>query len=71
MSRKTTGILVIVIGVLMMAVTLAADVLGLGSRAGIGIKQLGSAAGGLVIALIGVWLLVRKPGTRKPTRKKK
>jgi len=61
MSTKTIGIALIVIGVLVLAVSLLADYLGLGSGpAGIGWKQLIGAGVGLVVAVVGVVLALRK-----------
>ena len=61
MSTKTIGIALIAIGVLVLAVSLLADYIGLGSvPAGIGWKQLLGAGIGLVVAVVGVVLTLRK-----------
>jgi hypothetical protein len=57
-NKKLTGILMIVIGVILLALSLLADVIGLGGASGFGWKQiLGSVVGaaavvaGLILAL--------------------
>jgi hypothetical protein len=60
MSKKTLGIILIVLGVIVLAVCLSADLIGLGEKGGIGWKQLTGAAVGLLVALGGVWLAVAK-----------
>jgi hypothetical protein len=55
MSRKTIGIIVIVVGLLLLVVALAADSLGIGGGNGIGWKQIVGALVGLVIAAGGAW----------------
>ena len=65
MSKRTISILVIVLGLLLVVISLAADVLGIGIRAGFGVKQtLGTVVGALVVAG-GVWWGWRKPGQKK------
>ena len=61
MSQKTFGFVLIVAGAILLILSLGADALGIGARAGIGWKQLFGAAVGLLVALGGVWLTVRKP----------
>ena len=61
MSTKTIGLALIIIGVLVLAVSLLADYIGLGSGpAGIGWKQLLGAGIGLVAAIVGVVLSLRQ-----------
>ena len=61
MSNKTSGVVLIVIGVIVLLVFLLADVLGLGSdRTTIGWIQLLGAAVGLVVAVVGIVLATRK-----------
>jgi len=65
MSNKTSGVVLIVIGVIVLLVFLLADVLGLGAdRTTIGWIQLLGAAIGLVVAVVGIFLATRK---EKPT----
>ncbi len=65
MSTKTSGIALIVVGVIVLALSLAADALGIGGSSGIGWKQLVGGGIGLLIALAGVWLTARKPSHSK------
>jgi len=60
MSKRTIGIVLVVIGVIVVIVSLAADALGIGSGGGIGWKQLLGAAVGVVVVLGGGWLALRK-----------
>jgi cation transporter-like permease len=61
MSAKTIGLGLIVVGVVGLAVSLLADQIGIGQNPQvIGPIQLGGAALGLVVALIGVFLARRK-----------
>ncbi len=63
MTNKTIGIIVIILGVLLAAVSLLADVLGLGGDPNaIGWKQLLGAGLGVLVVIIGVWFLGRKEG---------
>jgi hypothetical protein len=65
MSTKSIGLTLIVIGVIVLAVSLLADVLGIGqSPAAIGWKQYLGAAIGLIIAVCGV-ILARRKGPSK------
>jgi hypothetical protein len=55
----------VVLGIVLLAVSLFADQLGIGNGGGIGGKQLAGAAVGIVVAVAGGWLVWRKPGTAK------
>jgi hypothetical protein len=57
MSKRTIGIGLVVIGVLVLIGSLGADVLGLGGAPGIGWKQLIGAVIGLIVAIAGGWSL--------------
>ena len=59
MSMKTLGILLIVFGVILVAISLAADAIEIGSGA-FGPKQIIGTAIGIIVALVGVWLALRK-----------
>jgi hypothetical protein len=61
MSKKTIGFVIIVLGVAMAVVSLAADVIGIGSKPGINWLQLLGTAIGVIVALVGVWLASSKP----------
>jgi len=60
MSYKLLSIVLIVIGVLFLAVSLLADVIGLGHHPGLGLYQLAGTSLGLVIAIIGILFFKRK-----------
>ena len=60
MSKRTLGIVLIVLGLLLVVVSLAADVIGLGNGTGLGWKQLLGAAVGVVVMLGGAWWMGRK-----------
>jgi len=63
MNNKTIGIIVIILGVLLAAVSLLADVLGLGGDPNaIGWKQFLGAGLGVLVVIVGVWFLGRKEG---------
>jgi hypothetical protein len=65
MSRKSLGVILIVLGILVGVVSLAADAIGLGSNQGVtGWKQMLGAAAGLLAIVAGVWFLVRKPAAK-------
>ncbi len=61
MSTKTTGIVLIVIGVIILLVFLLADALGLGADpTTVGWIQWLGAAIGLIVAIVGIVLATRK-----------
>jgi len=64
MSKRTIGLVVIVIGVVIAVVALLLDVIGIGNKAGIGWMQLLGTAIGVVVALVGVWLAMSKPAQK-------
>ena len=65
MSTRVLGIGLILGGVLVIAVSLLADVIGLGAQPGIiGWKQILGAAAGLVILVVGIYILIRARTTR-------
>jgi len=55
MSKRTLGILLIILGVLLAIGSLAADAFGIGNGAGIGWKQILGAVIGVLIAAGGAW----------------
>ena len=61
MSKRMIGLVIIIMGVVVLVVSLAADILGLGNVPGFGWKQILGAAVGAFIAVGGVWLAMRKP----------
>ena len=65
MSKKSMSIALIIVGVVLVIVSLTADLIGIGGAPGIGWKQLLGTAVGLVVTLGGVWLMLSKPGQKK------
>jgi uncharacterized membrane protein len=55
MSKRNIAIVVIILGVLLVIASLAADSLGIGAHPGIGWKQILGAVVGVLLALGGVW----------------
>ena len=61
MSKKTIGYALVALGAAMQVISLSADFFGLGKHPEIiGYNQLLGAAIGLIVILIGVWLISRK-----------
>ena len=60
MSKKTIGIILIVLGVILALVSVFADAIGLGGG-GFGTKQILGTVIGIVVAVVGIWLAVSKP----------
>ena len=61
MSKKTIGIGLTVIGILVIAGALLADLIGLGKNTNmIGVQQLIGAGIGLILALVGVFLSLQR-----------
>jgi len=65
MSKKTISSVLIVVGVIIVVISLAADLLGIGNISGFGWKQMLGTAIGVVVALIGVRLTMSKPSQKK------
>ncbi len=57
---KTLGYILIVVGVILLVVSIFADSLGLGTSAVFGWKQIVGSIAGVVLALVGGWLAMRK-----------
>jgi len=55
MSSKTINLVLIIFGVLLLILSLLADLIGIGSYPGINWAQILGAAAGLVIILLGIW----------------
>ena len=59
MNKKTIGIALLVVGVVLLIVSLTADMIGLGVP-GLGLKQIAGIVGGVVIAVVGYYLYSKK-----------
>jgi hypothetical protein len=55
MSKKRVSVVIIVGGVMLLVLSLGADLIGIGSRAGIHWKQLTGAGLGLAASIYGYW----------------
>ena len=65
MAKKTIGYGLIAIGVIIAVVSLAADVIGIGNQNGIGWQQILGAVVGVVIIVVGIWQVMKKPAAMK------
>jgi len=59
-NKKTIGITLLAIGVVLLIGSLAADVIGVGGAAGFGYKQIIGAVAGAILAVVGFVLYSRK-----------
>jgi hypothetical protein len=59
-GNKTFGIIVLVVGVIILALSLLADSIGVGGAAGFGIKQIIGTAAGAVAAIVGLVISLKK-----------
>jgi len=62
MSKKTIGLVLVIVGVVILAVALLADTIGIGGSPGFGYRQLLMAGAGIIVALVGAGLALWKPG---------
>jgi len=60
MSKKIVSIVLMVVGVILIGLSLGADLIGIGSYPGINWAQLTGAAIGLAVLGFGIWLLLAK-----------
>ncbi len=65
MPKKAIGFVLVALGVVIAAVSLLADVIGIGSGGGIGWHQWLGAAVGVILAFAGAWLSVSKAGEKQ------
>lgn len=59
-NMKTIGIILMVVGIVLLVLSLTADMIGIGGAPGFGIKQIAGSIGGGVIAVVGLVLFRRK-----------
>lgn len=64
MNNRTIGFILIALGVILAVVSLAADVIGLGSGS-FGLKQILGTAVGATVAIVGIWLVLKKPNKKQ------
>ena len=65
MSKRTIGILLIVIGVILSMVSLFADVIGIGTYPGTHWAQILGTLIGVILSISGVWLALSNPKQQK------
>ena len=59
-NKKTTGIALLAVGVVLLIGSLAADAIGIGNMTGFGYKQIVGAVAGVIVAVVGFVLYSRK-----------
>lgn len=59
-NKKTIGIVLLVVGVILLIGSLAADAISIGGAAGFGYKQIIGAIVGVIVAVVGYVLYSRK-----------
>ncbi len=69
MERQTLGVALLVMGVVLVLLSLSADLIGLGISPGIGLRQWGGTILGVILGALG-WFL-RKGSTRPIFRKRR
>jgi hypothetical protein len=60
MSKRTIGIVILIVGLLIILGSLGAGYLGLSASTAIGTKKLLGAAVGVIVDIIGIYLIVSK-----------
>jgi uncharacterized membrane protein len=65
MSKRTLGVVLIILGLVVLVVSLAADPLGIGNGTGFGWKQILGSVVGALVAVVGAWLARSNPGPKK------
>ena len=60
MDKKKWGIVLMIVGVILLILSLGADVFGLGAVPGFGYKQIAGSIAGVVMAVIGYIMAYRK-----------
>jgi hypothetical protein len=59
-TKKKIGIVLLIIGIVVLIVSLAADAIGLGSNPGFGYQQTAGTVAGAIVAIFGAILMRRK-----------
>ena len=59
-NKKTTGIVLMAVGVVVLLGSLAVDAIGIGPSAGFGYKQITGIVAGVIVAVVGFVLYSRK-----------
>jgi len=61
MNQRTIGIILLIIGLVLAALSLAADLIGLGEGGGFGYKQIAGLVVGVAGIIAGIIFIIRKP----------
>ena len=61
MNQRSTGVILLIIGLVLAALSLTADLIGLGEGSGFGYKQIAGLVVGLAGIIAGLILIIRKP----------
>ncbi len=59
-TKKTTGIILLIVGIAVLVLALGADLAGIGNAPAFGRMQIASAIVGAVVAIVGLVLTLRK-----------
>jgi hypothetical protein len=59
-GKKTAGIVLLVVGIVVLLLSLAADPIGIGTSPGLGYQQIIGAIVGAVVAVVGLVLTLKK-----------
>jgi hypothetical protein len=59
-NRRTLGIIVLVVGLVVLAVSLLADPIGIGDASGFGGDQIRGTIAGAIVTVVGLVLMLRK-----------
>ena len=60
MNNRTIGIVLLAVGVVLLIVSLAADLIGIGGAAGFGYRQIIGSITGAIVAIVGFVMYSRK-----------
>ena len=63
MNQRNIGIILIIVGLVLAALSLTADLIGLGEGSGLGYKQIAGLVFGVAGIIAGVVFIVRKSGS--------
>jgi hypothetical protein len=59
-DKKTAGIVLLVVGIIILALSLLADPIGIGGSSGFGYYQIVGAVVGIIVAVVGFFLMRRE-----------
>ena len=59
-NKKTAGLVLLVLGIVVLVLSLVADSIGMGGWPGLGSQQIAGAVGGALVAVVGLLMMARK-----------